>query len=110
MVMKRLPIGISDFRELVQNDYYFVDTTQMIEDIYRDGSKILLLTRPRRFGKTLNMSMLSYFFDNRKKTAELFEGLAVAEDTEVMEALNGYPTIFISFKDIWDRVADDGMV
>src|SRR6056297_2740017 len=98
--MKRLPIGISDFEELVQNDYYFVDTTKMIGDIYKDGSKILLLTRPRRFGKTLNMSMLSYFFDNRKKTAELFKGL---EDAEVMGVLNGYPTIFITFKDIKDR-------
>ncbi|MFW6262680.1 MAG: AAA family ATPase [Thermotogota bacterium] len=101
--MKRLPIGISDFEELVQNDYYFVDTTPMIGDIYRDGSKILLLTRPRRFGKTLNMSMLSYFFDNRKKTAELFKGLAVSDDAQVMGALNGYPTIFITFKDIKDR-------
>src|SRR6056297_76571 len=101
--MKRLPIGISDFEELVKNNYYFVDTTRMIGDIYRDGSKILLLTRPRRFGKTLNMSMLSYFFDNRKKTPELFEGLAVADDAEVMGALNGYPTLFITFKDIKDR-------
>jgi len=59
MGMKRLPIGISDFDELVKNDYYYVDTTRMIEDIYKDGSKILLLTRPRCFGKTLNMSMLN---------------------------------------------------
>src|SRR6056297_3754786 len=101
--MKRLPIGISDFEELVKNNYYFVDTTRMIGDIYRDGSKILLLTRPRRFGKTLNMSMLSYFFDNRKKTPELFEGLDVSDDIELMSALNAHPTIFLSFKDIKDR-------
>src|SRR6056297_148826 len=100
MAVKRLPIGISDFEELVKNDYYYVDTTRMIGDIYKDGSKILLLTRPRRFGKTLNMSMLSYFFDNRKKTAQLFKGLDVSQDAEAMEALNTYPTIFISFKDI----------
>ena len=103
MGMKRLPIGISDFEELVKNDYYYVDTTRMIGDIYKDGSKILLLTRPRRFGKTLNMSMLSYFFDNRKQSAPLFEGLDVSQDAEAMEALNTYPTIFISFKDIKDR-------
>src|SRR6056297_2386792 len=103
MVVKRLPIGISDFEELVKNNYYFVDTTRMIGDIYRDGSKIILLTRPRRFGKTLNMSMLSYFFDNRKKSSELFSDLAVSDDSEVMGALNAYPTIFISFKDIKDR-------
>src|SRR6056297_3359200 len=103
MVVKRLPIGISDFEELVKNNYYFVDTTRMIGDIYRDGAKIVLLTRPRRFGKTLNMSMLSYFFDNRKKSSELFSDLAVSDDSEVMGALNAYPTIFISFKDIKDR-------
>jgi hypothetical protein len=103
MVMKRLPIGISDFEELVKNDYYYVDTTKMIADVYRDAAKIILLTRPRRFGKTLNMSMLSYFFDNRKKTSQLFEGLDVAEDVEVMGALNAYPTIFITFKDTKDR-------
>ena len=91
-------------------DYYFVNTSKFIGDIYRDGAKIILLTRPRRFGKTLNMSMLSYFFDNRKKSCELFSDLAVSDDSEVMRALNAYPTIFISFKDIWDRVADDGMV
>src|SRR6056297_2264728 len=103
LAMKRLPIGISDFEELIKNDYYYVDTTRMIGDIYKDGSKILLLTRPRRFGKTLNMSMLSYFFDNRKKSSELFSDLAVSDDSEVMGALNAYPTIFISFKDIKDR-------
>jgi hypothetical protein len=110
MMMKRLPIGISDFEEIVKNDYYFVDTTRMIGDIYRDGAKIILLTRPRRFGKTLNMSMLSYFFDNRKKTSQLFEGLDVSGDTETMKALNGYPTLFISFKDVnnnnWQTTSD----
>lgn len=103
IAMKRLPTGISDFEELVKNDYYYVDTTKMIADVYRDAAKIILLTRPRRFGKTLNMSMLSYFFDNRKKTSQLFEGLDVAEDVEVMRALNTYPAIFITFKDIKDR-------
>jgi hypothetical protein len=59
--MKRLPIGISDFKELIENDYLFADTTPMIGEIYREQSKILLITRPRRFGKTLNMSMLGLF-------------------------------------------------
>src|SRR6056297_3207061 len=110
MGMKRLPIGISDFEELIKNDYYYVDTTRMIGDIYKDGSKILLLTRPRRFGKTLNMSMLSYFFDNRKQSSQLFEGLDVSQDAEVMGAVNSYPTIFISFKDVnnnnWGTTSD----
>ena len=71
MGMKRLPIGISDFEKLIQNEYYFVDTTKMIGDVYREPSDIILITRHRRFGKTLNMSMLSYFFDNRRKTSQL---------------------------------------
>jgi len=59
MDMKRLPIGISDFEKLIQNDSYFVDTTKMIGDVYREPSDIILLTRPRRFGKMLFMSMLT---------------------------------------------------
>lgn len=110
MLMKRLPIGISNFEKMVQKNYYFVDTSRMIGDVYREPSDIILITRPRRFGKTLNMSMLSYFFDNRKKTAELFEGLAVANDAEVMGALNEYPTIFITFKDIKDRYWDSAEI
>ena len=100
--MKRLPIGISDFKELIENDYIFADTTEMIGDIYRETAKIILLTRPRRFGKTLNMSMLSYFFDNQLETAHLYEGFDVSRDAEVMEVVNGYPVIFLSFKDAKD--------
>ena len=107
--MKRLPIGISDFKELVENDYYFVDTTQMIEDVYRDTSKIILLTRPRRFGKTLNMSMLSYFFDHHLESASLFQDLSIYQNSEVMAAMNSLPTIFISFKDIKDRHWNDAL-
>jgi hypothetical protein len=101
--MKRLPIGISDFKKLIENNYYFVDTSKMIADVYRESANIILITRPRRFGKTLNMSMLRYFFDNGLKTSELFKDLNIAEDTEVMKEINGYPTIFITFKDIKDN-------
>jgi len=59
--MKRLPIGISDFKALIENDYLFADTTSLIGEIYREPSKILLITRPRRFGRALNMSMASLF-------------------------------------------------
>src|SRR6056297_1792015 len=103
MTMKRLPIGISDFKELIENDYYFVDTTQLIGDIYRESAKIALITRPRRFGKTLNMSMLRYFYDNTLNTLDLFKDLKISEDKEVMQQLNAYPTIFITFKDIKDN-------
>src|SRR6056297_3343110 len=105
--MKRLPIGISDFKELIENDYLFADTTPLIGEIYREPSKILLITRPRRFGKTLNMSMLFYFFDNTCQSEELFQGLEIIQVEEVMKQINAYPVIFLSFKDIKDRDWDD---
>jgi len=98
--LKRLPIGISDFKELIENEYIFADTTKMIGDIYRETAKIILLTRPRRFGKTLNMSMLSYFFDNQLDTAHLYEGFDISRDAEVMGVVNTFPVIFLSFKDV----------
>jgi hypothetical protein len=106
MNMKRLPIGISDFKKIIENNYYFVDTSNFIIDIYNEAADIVLLTRPRRFGKTLNMSMLRYFFDNLLNTASLFDGLAVSEDDEVIKQINGYPTIFITFKDFKDMKWD----
>jgi hypothetical protein len=111
--MKRLPIGISDFKELIENDYLFADTTKMISDIYRETAKIILLTRPRRFGKTLNMSMLSYFFDNQMDTAHMYKRFEVSQDAEVMEVVNTFPVIFLSFKDVkdlkWDSAKDQLM-
>ena len=101
--MKRLPIGISDFKKLIENDYIFADTTRLIADVYREAADIILLTRPRRFGKTLNMSMLSYFFDNRLQTAHLYEGFDVSRDAEMMDVVNTFPVIFLSFKDVKDR-------
>jgi hypothetical protein len=100
---KRLPIGISDFKELIENNYYFVDTSNLITDIFNEASKISLITRPRRFGKTLNISMLRYFFDNRLSSLELFKDLKVSENTILMDKINSYPTIYISFKDITDN-------
>lgn len=60
--MKQLPIGVSDFRDLIVGNYYFIDKSAFIQEIVRDGAKVKLFTRPRRFGKTLNVSMLKYFF------------------------------------------------
>jgi len=64
--MKKLPIGLSDFKKLIEGSYYYFDKTNFIDEIIKDGSEVKLFTRPRRFGKTLNMSMLKYFFDIRK--------------------------------------------
>src|SRR6056297_3900245 len=108
--MKRLPIGISDFKKLIEYDYYFVDTTRMIGDIYRESADIILINRPRRFGKTLNMSMLRYFYDNRMASSDLFKSFAVAEDAEIMEKMNSYPVIYLTFKDVnnntWEKTYD----
>ncbi len=98
------PIGISDFEEIVQGDYYFIDKTLLIKEIMDDGAKIILLTRPRRFGKTLNLSMLYYFLSEdyyNKVDQNLFEGLSISKEIEFCKKHQGqYPVIFISFKDI----------
>lgn len=94
--MKAIPIGISDYRKLRQNDYYYVDKTLMIKDFLERKSQVTLITRPRRFGKTINMSMMAEFFDITKDSKEIFKGTKIM-DTPYAKEINQYPTIFISF-------------
>ncbi|VTX71993.1 putative AAA-ATPase [uncultured Leptotrichia sp.] len=96
---KKLPIGLSDFKEIIEYDYYYFDKTKFIENILEDRSKVKLFTRPRRFGKTLNISMLKYFFDveNREENKKLFEGLNISK-SEYFEKQGEFPVISISFK------------
>ena len=98
---KPLPIGVSDFKEIVENNYYYIDKTKLIEDILHYRAKVNLFTRPRRFGKTLNMSMIKYFFDieNRKENRKLFNGLNISE-SEHMQEQGQYPVIYISFRNM----------
>ncbi len=96
--MKTIPIGISDYRKLRQNDYYYVDKTLMIKDFLERKSQVTLITRPRRFGKTINMSMMAEFFDITKDSKEIFKGTKIM-DTPYAKEINQYPTIFISFAD-----------
>ena len=98
---KPLPIGVSDFKEIVENNYYYIDKTKLIEDILHYRAKVNLFTRPRRFGKTLNMSMIKYFFDieNKEENRKLFEGLSVSE-SEHMQEQGQYPVIYISFRNM----------
>ena len=98
MDMKKIPTGIKSFRKLREENYYFVDKTLMIKDFLERGSEVTLVTRPRRFGKTINMSMLSEFFDITKDSKEIFKGTKIM-DTPYVSELNQYPTIFISFAD-----------
>ena len=98
---KPLPVGIDDFRKIIEEDYYYLDKTKMIEDILLDKAEVTLFTRPRRFGKTLNMSMLNYFFNlkNRKENRNLFEKLYISK-SKYMDKQGEYPVIYLSFKDI----------
>ena len=99
--MKRLAIGLSDFKHLIEEDFYYFDKTAFIEDVIKDGSQVKLFTRPRRFGKTLNISMLKYFFDieNREENRKLFKNLYI-EKTEAFKEQGQYPIIFLSLKDL----------
>ena len=99
--MRKIPIGVENFREIITENYYYADKTKFIEGIVNDGAKVKLFTRPRRFGKTLNMSMLKYFFDveNKEENRKLFNGLYI-ENSPVIEEQGKYPVIFISMKDI----------
>lgn len=97
-----VPVGISDFEEIRRRNCYYIDKTGLIEEILcTTGTKVTLFTRPRRFGKTLGMSMLAQFFDIRKDSRELFEGLKINKNQELCEKwMNKYPVIYFSFKDI----------
>ena len=99
--MKRVPIGIDNFRKIMKEDLYYVDKTKFIDELIYDGSQVKLFTRPRRFGKTLNMSMLKYFFDIRdnEENRKLFNGLDI-EKSKYIDEQGKYPTILISLKGI----------
>ena len=96
---KKLPIGISNFKDIIEKNYYYFDKTKFIEDILEDGAQVKLFTRPRRFGKTLNMSMLKYFFDvkNKEENRKLFENLEISK-SEYFSEQGNYPVISISFR------------
>ncbi|RZI45095.1 AAA family ATPase [Rickettsiales endosymbiont of Peranema trichophorum] len=98
----KLPVGVSDFRKIASGHYIFADKTLLIKDIMDDGADIILVTRPRRFGKTLNLSMLYYFLDhNQAKDEKIFAGLNISKDKAFCEEhQHKYPVIFISFKDV----------
>jgi len=99
--MKKIPIGVDDFKKLIENNAYYIDKTKFIADILNDAAEVKLFTRPRRFGKTLNMSTLKYFFDiqNKDENRKLFNGLDI-EKSQYTSEQGKYPVIFISMKGI----------
>ena len=108
MRKKAVPVGIEDFERIVREDYYYVDKTRLIEELLINRAPVTLFTRPRRFGKTLNMSMIKYFFDvkNKEENKKLFENLKIS-NSEYMSEQGKYPVIFISLKDLkedtWEK-------
>lgn len=97
---KSIQIGCSDFKEIILGNHYFVDKSMLIKEFIENGAEAILLPRPRRFGKTLNMSMLRYFFDIKEKdeTRDLFIGLKIENEKEIMKMQGKYPVIFLTFK------------
>ena len=97
---KRLPVGLENFEQIINDNYYYVDKTGLISELIRNGGMVNLFTRPRRFGKTLNMSMLEHFF-SIERDQSIFEGLKISKDTKLCEEYMGkYPVISISLKGI----------
>ena len=97
---KRLPVGVENFEQIINDNYYYVDKTGLISELLRNGGMVNLFTRPRRFGKTLNMSMLEHFFSIEREQS-IFDGLEISKETKLCEAYMGkYPVISISLKGI----------
>ena len=105
-MMKTISTGTENFKEFIDHDYYYVDKSDFIESALSD--KVVLFTRPRRFGKTLNMSMLQYFLSIKEKdNAYLFNGLNITKNQEIMKYQNKYPVIFMTFKDMKGLIFDE---
>ena len=96
-----IPVGISDFEKIRNSGFYYIDKSGLITEILNEKAEVTLITRPRRFGKTLGMSMLESFFDIRKDSRKLFEGLEITKNQALCdEWMNQYPTIFVSFRQV----------
>ena len=106
--MVKIPLGIESFAEMREKNFYYVDKTSLIKELLTTEFKVNLITRPRRFGKSLTMSMLEDFFDISKDSRAHFDGLAISKETEVCAKwMNQYPVVFISLKDIVGNTFDD---
>ncbi|AOR24738.1 AAA family ATPase [Clostridium taeniosporum] len=97
---KSIQVGTSNFSELIRENHYFVDKSLLIKEFIENSAKVILTPRPRRFGKTLNMSMLKFFFDieNKEENRDLFKGLKIENEEEIMKLQGEFPVIFLSFK------------
>ena len=108
--MKKVPIAVEEFKKIIEENYYYIDKTKFIEDVLNDGAEVKLFCRPRRFGKTLNMSTLKYFFDieNKDENRKLFNGLYI-ENSPLIDEQGKYPVIFLSMKGISSAKFEDAL-
>ncbi|MGL6108292.1 AAA family ATPase, partial [Romboutsia sp.] len=98
--MKKISLGTSDFKKIIDNNYYFIDKTLIIKEFLEDSGEIVLLPRPRRFGKTFNLSILKYFLEKcDENRSYLFKNLKIENETEIMKKQGEYPLIYLTFKD-----------
>jgi len=106
MAKKQIILGESDFRSNIIDNGYYVDKSLFIKDVVL-GAKVYLFARPRRFGKTLNLSMLNYFYDNTEDYSGLFTNLKISSEPEIMQKQGKHPVIYMTFKDINKRTWED---
>ncbi|KJJ85635.1 AAA-ATPase, partial [Candidatus Omnitrophus magneticus] len=108
MRIQKLPVGYSDFKTIIDNKFYYIDKTLFIKEIIDESCNVILLPRPRRFGKTLNLSMLRYFFEKTEKSnGYLFKDLAICRlGEEYMNKQGAYPVIFLTLKDVKEKTWD----
>ena len=97
---RAIPIGVDDFKKVREENYYFVDKSELISDILKDKAEVYLFTRPRRFGKSLNLSMLDAFFNAKYKGNGWFNDLKVSEHKSTEQYKNAYPVVYINMKDL----------
>ncbi|MGP3778841.1 AAA family ATPase [Halanaerobium saccharolyticum] len=108
--MQKLPLGISDFKEIRKNDYYFIDKSLFIKEIINEDAQVILLPRPRRFGKTLNISMLRYYFSISETDWSLYQNLKIAAENEkYLQEFAKYPLIYLTFKGLKDLTWEDSL-
>jgi len=108
--MQKLPLGISDFKEIRKNDYYFIDKSLFIKEIINEDAQVILLPRPRRFGKTLNISILRYYFSISEADWSLYQNLKIAEENEkYLQEFAKYPLIYLTFKGLKDLTWEDSL-
>ena len=103
-------LGESNFRGMIEGKSFFVDKSLFIKEVIEEGSEVVLITRPRRFGKSLNFSMLKYFFDIKEDSRELFEDLKISREKESLKHMNKYPVVDMTLKDVtgssWGNTKD----